>query len=167
MAQYDHKTIEAKWRERWADSGIYETDVHKAQRPFYNLMMFPYPSGEGLHVGNVRTFTGVDVHARFKAMQGHDVLQPFGYDAFGIHSENFALKQNIHPMTLIPKNIARFREQIFTTAMSEGGDSGSMVLDLHGNAAGLLFAGSATHTIMNSIEYVQSSLDIVVADGPA
>ena len=53
MARYDHKAIEAKWRERWAESGIYETDVHNAQRPFYNLMMFPYPSAEGLHVGNV------------------------------------------------------------------------------------------------------------------
>ena len=112
MAGYDHVGIEAKWRERWASSGIYEPDVHNAKRPFYNLMMFPYPSAEGLHVGNVRTFTGVDVHARFKTMQGYDVFEPFGYDAFGIHSENFALKQNVHPMTLIPNNIARFREQI-------------------------------------------------------
>jgi len=112
MSRYDHQAIETKWRERWAETGIYETDVHNAQRPFYNLMMFPYPSAEGLHVGNVFTFTGVDIHARFKAMQGYDVFEPFGYDAFGIHSENFALKQNVHPMTLIPSNIVRFREQM-------------------------------------------------------
>jgi leucyl-tRNA synthetase len=86
--------------------------VRAAQRPFYNLMMFPYPSAEGLHIGNVFAFTGADIHGRFMAMQGNDVLEPFGYDAFGIHSENFALKQNIHPARLIPASIERFREQM-------------------------------------------------------
>ncbi|MGB2694548.1 MAG: leucine--tRNA ligase [Dehalococcoidia bacterium] len=112
MARYDHRAIEAKWRQRWADTGIYEIDVRAAKQPFYNLMMFPYPSAEGLHIGNVFAFTGVDIFGRYMAMQGHDVFEPFGYDAFGIHSENFALKQNIHPMTLIPNNIARFRQQM-------------------------------------------------------
>ena len=112
MAGYDPTAVEAKWRERWAASGIYETDVRNAKRPFYNLMMFPYPSAEGLHIGNVYAFTGVDIHGRFKAMQGNDVFEPFGYDAFGIHSENFALKQNIHPMTLIRNNVNHFREQM-------------------------------------------------------
>ena len=99
MERYDPTVIEAKWRERWAETGIYDADVSGAERPFYNLMMFPYPSAEGLHIGNVFAFTGVDIFGRFTAMQGHDVFEPFGYDAFGIHSENFALKQNIHPMT--------------------------------------------------------------------
>ncbi len=112
MARYDHKAIEAKWRERWAQSGIYETDVRKAERPFYNLMMFPYPSAEGLHVGNVYAFTGADIHGRFMSMRGHDVFEPMGFDAFGIHSENFALKQNVHPMELMERNIGRFREQL-------------------------------------------------------
>jgi leucyl-tRNA synthetase len=112
MERYNANTIEAKWRRRWAETGVYEVDVRRAQRPFYNLMMFPYPSAEGLHIGNVFAFTGVDIHGRFKAMQGLDVFEPFGYDAFGIHSENFALKQNVHPMTLIPNNISRFREQM-------------------------------------------------------
>ncbi len=112
MERYDPAAIEAKWRRRWAESGIYETDVRNAKRPFYNLMMFPYPSAEGLHIGNVFAFTGVDIFGRFQAMRGNDVFEPFGYDAFGIHSENFALKQNIHPMTLIPDNIGRFREQM-------------------------------------------------------
>ncbi len=75
-------------------------------------MMFPYPSAEGLHVGNLYAFTGNDIHGRFQRMQGQDVLEPFGYDAFGIHSENFALKQGIHPGTLIPRNIANFRRQV-------------------------------------------------------
>jgi leucyl-tRNA synthetase len=110
--RYNAQKIEPKWRRRWEETAIFEVDVRAAQRPFYNLMMFPYPSAEGLHIGNVFAFTGVDIHGRFQAMQGNDVFEPFGYDAFGIHSENFALKQNIHPMTLIPNNIKRFREQI-------------------------------------------------------
>ncbi len=112
MERYQPNAIEAKWRRRWEETGVYEVDVRRAPRPFYNLMMFPYPSAEGLHIGNVFAFTGVDIHGRFQAMQGFDVFEPFGYDAFGIHSENFALKQNMHPMTLIPNNIKRFREQM-------------------------------------------------------
>ena len=112
MPQYDHVAIEAKWRERWASSGIYEPDVHNAKRPYYNLMMFPYPSAEGLHIGNVYAFTGVDIYGRFQAMQGNDVFEPFGFDAFGMHSENFALKQNVHPMELVPNNVSNFREQM-------------------------------------------------------
>jgi leucyl-tRNA synthetase len=87
-------------------------DVAAAKRPFYQLMMFPYPSAEGLHVGNLYAFTGNDIHGRWHRLQGFDVLEPFGYDAFGIHSENFAIKQGIHPGTLIPRNIANFRRQI-------------------------------------------------------
>ena len=112
MTRYDPQAVEAKWRERWAETGIYETDVRAAKRPFFNLMMFPYPSAEGLHIGNVFAFTGVDIFGRFTAMQGHDVFEPFGYDAFGIHSENFALKQNTHPMTLIRDNVNNFRVQM-------------------------------------------------------
>ncbi len=112
MARYEPTTIEAKWRERWASSGIYETDVHQARRPFYNLMMFPYPSAEGLHIGNVYAFTGADIYGRFMSMHGYDVFEPFGFDAFGMHSENFAIKQNIHPMELVPENVNRFRRQM-------------------------------------------------------
>ncbi len=112
MARYDPTAVEAKWQERWASSGIYETDVHGAQRPYYNLMMFPYPSAEGLHIGNVYAFTGADIHGRFMAMQGYDVFQPIGFDAFGIHSENFAIKENVHPTRLMPKNIKNFQRQL-------------------------------------------------------
>ena len=86
--------------------------MRAGQAPFYNLMMFPYPSAEGLHVGNVFAFTGADIHGRFMAMRGKDVLEPFGYDAFGIHSENYAIRLGIHPGELIPRNIANFRRQL-------------------------------------------------------
>lgn len=89
---------------------MYEVDLATTAHPFYNLMMFPYPSAAGLHVGNVYAFTGADIYGRFMAMQGRAVLQPMGFDAFGIHSENFAIKQGIHPATLTAHNIQRFRE---------------------------------------------------------
>ena len=80
--------------------------------PFYNLMMFPYPSAEGLHVGNMFAFTGSDVFGRYQRLRGKTVFEPIGYDAFGIHSENFAIKMGIHPGELIPRNIANFRRQL-------------------------------------------------------
>ncbi|MGH7592775.1 MAG: leucine--tRNA ligase [Gemmatimonadales bacterium] len=109
---YDPHAVEAKWRTRWAELGTNEPDLDHASRPFYNLMMFPYPSAEGLHVGNVFAFTGADVFGRFKRMQGWNVFQPMGFDAFGIHSENFALKMGMHPAELVPRNIANFTRQL-------------------------------------------------------
>ena len=110
--EYDHRAIEAKWQERWRQSGIYETPLLQAERPYYNLMMFPYPSAEGLHVGNMYAFSGADAHGRFQRMQGYDVFEPIGFDAFGIHSENFALKVDRHPADLIASNIRNFRRQL-------------------------------------------------------
>ncbi|MEP7327159.1 MAG: leucine--tRNA ligase [Gemmatimonadota bacterium] len=109
--QYDPQSIEAKWQARWAEQHTNEPDLNGAKRPFYNLMMFPYPSAEGLHVGNMFAFSGGDIFGRFKRLQGYDVFEPMGFDAFGIHSENFAIKQGIHPGELIPRNIANFRRQ--------------------------------------------------------
>ncbi|MCK4546120.1 MAG: leucine--tRNA ligase [Candidatus Eisenbacteria sp.] len=108
---YDHITIEAKWRKRWEEQKLHNTDVHKAERPFYNLMMFPYPSAEGLHVGNVFAFLGSDIYARFTRMQGYDVFEPMGFDAFGMHSENYALKIGTNPRELTPRSIRHFREK--------------------------------------------------------
>ncbi len=108
---YDPTAVEAKWRERWLARGTNLTDLN-GDRPYYQLMMFPYPSAEGLHIGNLYAFTGNDIHGRFQRLQGHTVLEPLGYDAFGIHSENFALKQGVHPMELIPRNVANFRRQL-------------------------------------------------------
>jgi leucyl-tRNA synthetase len=109
---YDPHAVEQKWRDLWITRGTNQVDVATAKNPYYQLMMFPYPSAEGLHVGNLYAFTGNDIHGRWQRLQGKDVLEPFGYDAFGIHSENFALKQGIHPGTLIPRNIANFRRQV-------------------------------------------------------
>src|SRR5688572_25326671 len=106
---YDPATIEAAWQARWVEQHTNEPDVDGARRPFYNLMMFPYPSAEGLHVGNMFAFTGADIYGRFKRLQGFDVFEPMGFDAFGIHSENFALQVGTHPAKLIPKNIENFR----------------------------------------------------------
>ena len=111
-ATYDPREVEAKWRKKWLETGIYEPDLGGAREPYYMLMMFPYPSAEGLHVGNVFAFTGADIHGRFSRMQGKDVFEPIGFDAFGIHSENFALKVGRHPKELIAQNISHFREQL-------------------------------------------------------
>ncbi len=108
---YDFRSFEAKWRARWEEQKLYQVDLHHAQRPYYNLMMFPYPSAEGLHVGNVYSYVGSDIHGRWMAMQGFDVFEPIGFDAFGIHSENYAIKRGIHPSILTAHNIERFREK--------------------------------------------------------
>ncbi len=110
--RYDPQVVETKWQRLWAERNTNAVDVEKAARPYYSLMMFPYPSAEGLHVGNVFAFVGADIHGRFQRLQGWDVFQPIGFDAFGIHSENYALQVNVHPADLIPANIARFREQL-------------------------------------------------------
>jgi leucyl-tRNA synthetase len=109
---YRPDQVEAKWQARWAERHTNEPDLDQAVRPFYNLMMFPYPSAEGLHVGNMFAFTGADAYARFKRLQGHDVFEPIGFDAFGIHSENYAISMGINPGKLIPENIANFRRQL-------------------------------------------------------
>ena len=111
-AGYQPSAIERKWQERWESRGTNHTDLAAGVRPFYALMMFPYPSAEGLHVGNLFAFTGNDIYGRFQRLQGHTVFEPIGYDAFGIHSENFALKVGTHPADLIPRNIDNFRRQL-------------------------------------------------------
>lgn len=118
---YDHVEIEAKWQKVWSDNQIYEPDIQgkpfkksqgKQRKPFYNLMMFPYPSGEGLHVGHAFAFSGADIYGRFKRMHGEDVFEPIGFDSFGIHSENYALKIGEHPKSLIAKTTARYEGQL-------------------------------------------------------
>jgi leucyl-tRNA synthetase len=96
--RYDPKKIESKWQKKWLAEKTYEPDFRRAKKPFYNLMMFPYPSAEGLHVGNIYAFTGSDIYGRFKRMQGYDVFEPMGLDGFGIHSENYAIKIGTHPV---------------------------------------------------------------------
>jgi len=112
VPNYDPASLEAKWQTRWAERHTNEPDLNGAARPFYNLMMFPYPSAEGLHVGNMFAFTGADIYGRFKRLQGYNVFEPMGFDAFGIHSENYALNIGTNPAKLIPQNIATFRRQL-------------------------------------------------------
>jgi leucyl-tRNA synthetase len=109
---YDHRAVEAKWRGRWEAAGDHTSPLDAPRRPYYNLMMFPYPSAEGLHVGNVYAYTGADVHGRWRRLKGDTVFQPFGFDAFGIHSENYALRVGEHPSRLVPRNVARFKRQL-------------------------------------------------------
>src|SRR5689334_8430807 len=111
-AGYDPAAVERRWQARWEAEATNVTDLTDGVRPFYALMMFPYPSAEGLHVGNLFAFTGNDIYGRFQRLQGHTVFEPIGYDAFGIHSENFALKVGTHPADLIPRNIDNFRRQL-------------------------------------------------------
>ncbi|MEO8377039.1 MAG: class I tRNA ligase family protein, partial [Candidatus Sumerlaeota bacterium] len=109
---YDPAVVETKWQQWWDTHGTNEIDLRAAKNPYYVLMMFPYPSAEGLHVGNVYAFTGADVTGRHRRLRGYDVFEPIGFDAFGIHSENFAMKVNRHPAELIPANIANFTRQL-------------------------------------------------------
>lgn len=111
-APYEPLSIEKKWQSLWSERGTNAVDMDGAKDPFYALMMFPYPSAEGLHVGNLFAFTGSDISARYHRLLGKNVFQPFGYDAFGIHSENYALKMGAHPMEMTPHNIANFQRQI-------------------------------------------------------
>src|SRR4051794_6554639 len=111
--RYDPTPIERKWRARWEESGLYRTDLTLASgRPkVYNLMEFPYPSAEGLHIGHVYTYGGADTNARFQRMRGYEVFEPMGFDAFGIHSENYALKIDTNPMQLTAHTTRRYREE--------------------------------------------------------
>ncbi|MCX7928881.1 MAG: leucine--tRNA ligase [Patescibacteria group bacterium] len=108
---FEHNQIEKKWQEKWEKNKIYTPDIVNAKRPFYNLWMFPYPSAEGVHVGTIFSSTGSDVFGRFQRMNGYDVFQPFGYDSFGIHSENYAIKIGETPQKMLARTIARYEKQ--------------------------------------------------------
>jgi leucyl-tRNA synthetase len=110
--KYNHQKIEKKWQKKWLAERTYEPDLDGAKKPFYNLMMFPYPSAEGLHVGNMYAFTGSDIYGRYERMQGNDVFEPIGLDGFGIHSENYAMKVGTHPADQAKISEKRFYEQL-------------------------------------------------------
>ncbi|MFN2451251.1 MAG: leucine--tRNA ligase [Candidatus Dormibacteria bacterium] len=107
---YDHSAVEAKWQARWERDGLYRTDLDAATRPFYNLVMFPYPSAEGLHVGHLVPYSGADIYGRWRRLKGDDVFEPMGFDAFGIHSENYALKIGEHPRAMTQRAVRNFRD---------------------------------------------------------
>ncbi|MHA2426603.1 MAG: leucine--tRNA ligase [Candidatus Hermodarchaeia archaeon] len=109
---FNHQIIERKWQKRWEKEKInYPPDMLEAKRRFYNLWMFPYPSAEGMHVGTIFASTGSDVFGRFARMRGHDVFQPVGYDSFGIHAENYAIKENRNPKVVLSKTLKNYERQ--------------------------------------------------------
>jgi len=116
MKKYNFSKIEKYWQGEWKKRGIYEPDLKSGKsakrKPFYNLMMFPYPSAEGLHVGNMYAFVGSDIYGRFKRMEGYDVFEPIGLDGFGIHSENYAIKVGVHPLRQSKLSEKRFYKQL-------------------------------------------------------
>jgi len=109
---FNHQQIENKWQDKWQALGLYKTDLSQDKKPYFNLMMYPYPSAEGLHVGNMYAFTGSDIWGRFMRMQGFNVFEPIGVDSGGIHSENFAIKMGVHPKKMVKKNVANFKKQL-------------------------------------------------------
>lgn len=115
MDTYNPTATEQKWQQRWEEletNSFSQSELRDAEDPFYNLMMFPYPSAEGLHIGNIYAYTGADIQGRYHRLTGKSVFQPMGFDAFGIHSENFALKAGTNPNELIPRNITNFTQQL-------------------------------------------------------
>src|SRR3989338_5738051 len=112
MREYDHKKIEKKWQEKWAEEKLYKTSDNLDKPKEYVLDMFPYPSGEGLHVGHPKGYIATDIYSRYKKMRGFNVLHPMGWDAFGLPAENYALKNKVHPRQAVEKNIARYKEQL-------------------------------------------------------
>ncbi len=112
MASYNHKEIEAKWQKKWEEEKLYATDTTSTKKKWYGLVEFPYPSGTGLHVGHVRSYTGMDIIARKKRAEGYEVLFPIGWDAFGLPAENYAIKTGIHPSITTKENIDNFRRQL-------------------------------------------------------
>ncbi len=112
LKKFDNKAIEKKWQEKWIEGAIYKTNIASTKPKAYVLDMFPYPSGEGLHVGHPKGYIATDVYSRFKKMTGFEVLHPMGWDAFGLPAENFAIKHKIHPRVAVEKNIANFKTQL-------------------------------------------------------
>jgi leucyl-tRNA synthetase len=112
MKKYDHKKIEKKWQTYWQKKGIYRSKENSRKSKQYVLDMFPYPSGEGLHVGHPKGYIATDVYSRFSRMRGYEVLHPMGWDAFGLPAENYAIKNKVHPRKAVEKNIKRFKEQL-------------------------------------------------------
>ena len=110
--KYDFPEIEAKWQNYWVENKTYRTPDESEKQKFYALIEFPFPSGQGLHVGHARPYTAMDVIARKKRMEGYNVLFPMGYDAFGLPTENYAIKNHVHPRTVTERNVAVFRSQL-------------------------------------------------------
>ena len=116
--KYDFKAVESKWQKIWADEKTFAAKIDHSKPKFYALVEFPYPSGQGLHVGHPRSYTALDIVARKKRLCGYNVLYPMGWDAFGLPTENFAMKNHIHPEVVTKNNVARFKSQLQALGLS-------------------------------------------------
>ncbi len=116
--KYDHRAVEPKWQQKWEEAGVFHAQNGSDKPKYYALIEFPYPSGQGLHVGHPRPYTALDVVARKRRMQGYNVLYPIGWDAFGLPAENYAIKNHVHPEGITRDNIARFTAQIKSLGIS-------------------------------------------------
>src|SRR3989344_4715395 len=109
VAKYNHVKIEKKWQKIWESKKLYKAQYLSTKKKYYALIEFPYPSGDGLHVGHVRGYTAMDIVARKRRMEGYNVLYPIGWDAFGLPTENYAIKTGIHPKIVTKNNTDTFR----------------------------------------------------------
>ncbi len=116
--RYEHKKVEPKWQKIWEDMGVFHAEENSDKEKFFGLIEFPYPSGQGLHVGHPRPYTALDTVCRKRRLQGFNVLYPIGWDAFGLPTENYAIKNHIHPEIVTKNNIARFKKQIQSLGIS-------------------------------------------------
>ena len=112
--EYNFREIEKKWRQRWVENKTYKVVEDESKKKFYVLNMFPYPSGAGLHVGHPLGYIASDIYARYKRLQGFNVLNPMGYDAYGLPAEQYAIQTGQHPAVTTEANINRYREQLDT-----------------------------------------------------
>ncbi|MBE6630120.1 MAG: leucine--tRNA ligase, partial [Ruminococcaceae bacterium] len=110
--KYDFAAIEKKWQDKWESAGIFHAEDLSPKKKFYGLVEFPYPSGAGMHVGHIKAYAGLEVISRKRRMEGYNVMFPLGFDAFGLPTENYAIKTGIHPRKVTDNNIARFTQQL-------------------------------------------------------
>ena len=112
MKAYDFKSVEKKWQDKWEDAGVFHAVDFSEKPKFYGLVEFPYPSGAGMHVGHIKAYSGLEVVSRKRRMQGYNVLFPIGFDAYGLPTENYAIKTGMHPRQVTDQNIAKFTDQL-------------------------------------------------------
>ena len=109
---YDFKKVEEKWQKKWEERGVFHAKDNTSEPKFYALVEFPYPSGAGMHVGHIKAYAGLEIVSRKRRMQGYNVLFPIGFDAFGLPTENYAIKTGVHPRRVTDENIEKFSKQL-------------------------------------------------------
>lgn len=144
--KYNHKAVEEKWQKIWEDKGVFHASDDTEKEKFYALIEFPYPSGQGLHVGHPRPYTALDTVARKRRLEGYNVLYPIGWDAFGLPTENYAIKNHIHPEIVTKKNIARFKSRFSHSVflLTGAGKSIQQIPNTTSGLSGFLFSSIST-----------------------